>query len=37
VTGAVAVQAAGARIRTGVDTVTSAVDLQVDFLLGKDV
>lgn len=31
----VAARAAGARTRTGVDMVTAAVDLQVDFLLGK--
>jgi shikimate dehydrogenase len=31
----VAARAAGARTRTGVDMVTTAVDLQVDFLLGK--
>lgn len=31
----VAAQSAGARIRTGVDMVTTAVDLQVDFLLGQ--
>lgn len=30
----VAARAAGARTRTGVDMVTAAVDLQVDFLLG---